>query len=178
MALRVRELTVEEKAEVERLARSRTAPARLVERARLVRLASEGRRVPEVARELKLGPGTVRTWIKRFNEQGPAGLADLPRSGCPPTYTPEQVAEIVATSLTDPEELGRPFGSWTIERLQVYLKEEKGLGMSRSRVGAVLFAEGLRWRTQETWFGERVDPEFAEKRGRSSACVPSPRRAV
>jgi hypothetical protein len=24
-------------------------------------------------------------------------------------------------------------------------------------------AEGLRWRTDETWFGERVDPNFAEK---------------
>jgi len=28
----------------------------------------------------------------------------------------------------------------------------------------MLLAEGLRWRKQETWFGERVDPEFAEKR--------------
>jgi transposase len=176
--LRLRELSAEEVAEVERLARSRAESARLVERARIIRQAHAGLRVPEVARELKLGQDTVRTWIKRFNEKGLAGLADLPRSGCPPTYTPEQVAEVVAASLTDPEELGRPFGSWTIERLQVYLKEEKGLGMSRSRVGAVLFAEGLRWRSQETWFGERVDPEFAEKRGRSSACVPSPRRAV
>ncbi len=178
MALKIRELTVEEDTEVERLARSRVASARQVERARIVRCAREGLGVPEVARRLGLGQDTVRTWIKRFNEWGLAGLADLPRSGCPPTYTPEQVAEVVAASLTDPKELGQPFGSWTIERLQVYLKQGKGLGMSRSRVGAILFAEGLRWRTQETWFGERVDPEFAAKRGRSSACVPSPRRAV
>ncbi len=34
-----------------------------------------------------------------------------------------------------------------------------------SRLGEVLLTEGLRWRKQETWFGERVDPEFAAKRG-------------
>jgi len=29
----------------------------------------------------------------------------------------------------------------------------------------VLVGEGLRWREQETWFGKRVDPDFAAKRG-------------
>jgi hypothetical protein len=37
--------------------------------------------------------------------------------------------------------------------------------MRRSRINEILLREGLRWRRQETWFGERVDPEFAEKRG-------------
>ena len=42
------------------------------------------------------------------------------------------------------------------------------IAIKRSRIGELLQAEGLRWRTQETWFGARVDPAFAEKRGRSS----------
>ena len=50
-----------------------------------------------------------------------------------------------------------------------HLSEEKGVGMGRTRVAEVLVAEGLRWRKQEGWFGERVDPEFAVKRGPSSA---------
>jgi hypothetical protein len=50
-----------------------------------------------------------------------------------------------------------------------YLKEEKGVGMERTRVAEVLSNEGLRWRKKEKWFGERVDPEFAEKRGPSNA---------
>lgn len=37
--------------------------------------------------------------------------------------------------------------------------------MKRSRLDEVLLTEGLRWRKEETWFGERVDPEFAAKRG-------------
>jgi transposase len=34
---------------------------------------------------------------------------------------------------------------------------------------------GIKWRHDETWFGERVDPDFARKRGRSSSSTP-PRR--
>jgi hypothetical protein len=30
--------------------------------------------------------------------------------------------------------------------------------MKRARLDEILIAEGMRWRTQETWFGERVDP--------------------
>ena len=44
--------------------------------------------------------------------------------------------------------------------------------MKRSRISEILVEEGLRWRKQETWFGERVDPDFAEKRGSSANCTP------
>src|SRR3712207_1818915 len=36
--------------------------------------------------------------------------------------------------------------------------------IKRSRIDEILLKEGLRWRRHETWFGERVDPAFAEKR--------------
>lgn len=41
--------------------------------------------------------------------------------------------------------------------------------MRRTKMAQILSQEGLRWRKQEGWSGERVDPEFAEKRGPSSA---------
>jgi len=75
---------------------------------------------------------------------------------------------VVQTALTDPQTLGQPFASWTLDRLVAYLAEHQGLTMKRSRVDELLIAEGLRWRKEETWFGERVDPAFAEKRGRSN----------
>ncbi len=52
-----------------------------------------------------------------------------------------------------------------MDRLTTYIHEVKGIPIQRSRIGEILLHEGLRWRKQETWFGERVDPEFAEKRG-------------
>jgi transposase len=73
----------------------------------------------------------------------------------------------MAVSLLKPDSLGLPFGCWTLDRLQTYLTEERNLAIKRSRINEILVAEGLRWRTDETWFGERVDPRFAEKRGPS-----------
>jgi transposase len=103
-------------------------------------------------------------------------LEDRNRTGRPRTYPGEQVGEIVATALTKPKTLGLPFASWTLDRLVTYLAEHKGITMKRSRLGEVLLSEGLRWRKEETWFGERVDPDFAAKRGRSSSSTRSRRK--
>jgi transposase len=190
----VRTLTDEEQETITRLARSRTAPARQVERARIIALASQGWRVPAIAGEVGLHAQRVRDWLKRFNAAGLAGLDDAPRPGRPATYTPEQVGEVIATALTDPQTLGLPFGCWTLDRLEAYLNEERGLPMKRTRIDELLLAEGLRWRSQETWFGERaalespadedspsptpikkaervVDPDFAQKRGPSRPSI-------
>src|SRR5215468_7054915 len=165
MALKLRQLSLEEHEAIEKLAHSRTASARLVERARIIFLAHQGVRVPAIAQQLQFTAITVRTWLKRFNAAGLAALTDKQRSGRPATYTPPQVAEVIATSLTPPEQLGLPFASWTLDRLAAYLHEHKAIAIKRSRIDDLLIAEGLRWRTQETWFGERVDPECAKKRG-------------
>lgn len=162
----VRAVTDEERQAVKRLARSRTAPARAVERAQVVQAALAGATVEEIAVQLSLARNTVYLWLHRFERRGLAGLEDQPREGRPPTYTREQVGEIVATALTAPQALDLPFKSWTLDRLVAYLSEEKGIAMKRSRLNEVLLTEGLRWRKQETWFGERVDPDFAQKRGR------------
>jgi transposase len=193
--LEVRELTPEEQTVIERLVHARTASVRAVERARIIWLSSQRRRVAAIAEELRCDRDTVRLWLKRFNAAGLAGLVDAPRSGHPPTYSAEQVSEVLAASLTTPTELGQPFASWTLDRLEVYLNEEKGIPIKRSRIDDLLLAEGLRWRTQEGWFGERagqenasdqanperetpVDPAFAQKRGRLSRSTRRRRRVA
>jgi transposase len=168
MYLTLRPLTDEESRTIERLARSRTDPARAVERARIVWHAHQGQRVPAIARALGVDEQTVRLWLTRFNARGVDGLSDAPRSGRPPVYDAAEVGEVIAASLTKPDELGLPFGSWTLDRLTAYLHEAKGLAIGRSRIATLLQQEGLRWRQQEAWFGERPDPAFAEKRGPSS----------
>ena len=163
--LRVRELTEAERTEVRRLAHSRTEAARLVERARIVWLSAEGRRVAAIAAEVGCHEQTARLWIARFNAAGVPGLQDAARPGGPATYTPEQIGAVVAAALSDPRALGQPFGDWTYDRLEAYLNETAGIPIKRSRIQEVLVAEGLRWRQQEGWFGKRVDPDFATKRG-------------
>lgn len=176
--LRIHLLSVEEAWDLRLLARSRKGEARLRERARICWLSHQGQRVAAIAAAVGVTDCTVRRWIHRFNAQGLAGLADEPRAGRPPRYTPEEVGTVIATSLTPPDALDLPFGSWTLDRLAAYLDEERAIPMKRSRIAELLHAEGLGWRTQETWFGERVDPAFAEKRGRSSRSTPRPRPEV
>jgi transposase len=170
--LSLRDLTTEERAAVERLAHARTSPARLVERARVVLAAVEGERVSAIAERFQVTAATVYLWLHRFHETGLAGLEDKPRKGRPPTYSQEQAGVVVATALTAPKTLDLPFASWTLERLASYLAEQQGITMKRSRIDELLIAEGLRWRKEETWFGERVDPAFAEKRGPSNSSTP------
>jgi transposase len=174
----LRELTAEERQALEQLAASRTAQARFVERARILLAGADGRPPSQIAKHLGVSRPTVYTWIHRFNERGLGGLEDRPRAGRPHTYTAEQRAEVIAAALTDPKSLSLPFGCWTLDRLRAYLHEQKGIGIKRSRIGELLVDEGLKWRHQETWFGERVDPDFAEKRGSSSGSTPTRRRGA
>src|SRR5262249_9072756 len=143
-----------------------------------IQLASEGLVVPAIAQRLGIGQDVVRQWLKRFNAEGLTGLRDRPRSGRPATYSGEQVGELIAAALTDPQELGQSFGSWTFQRLARYLNEHTGIGIQPSRLHEILSAEGVRWRTQESWFGARVDPDVAQKKGALRPSVGNRRRTA
>lgn len=164
--LKLRALSASELKEIERRANARTLSARMVERARIIRDAHAGLSVSQIAARLKRGRARVMAWITRFNAQGLDGLNDEPRSGRPATYTAAEVATVIQMALTDPQSLGLPFASWTLDRLEQYLNEQQHIAIKRSRIDTLLLNEGLRWRSHESWFGQRVDPEFAAKRGR------------
>lgn len=162
-AVCLRELTAEERTTLQKLAHSRTAPAQMLQRAQIIWRASCGETASAVAARVGLDGETVRKRIHRFNREGAEALMDRYRSGRRPSYTPEQTATVIATALTKPQTLGLPFSAWTLDRLAAYLHEHKRIAMQRSRIDEILLHEGLRWRKHESWFGERVDPVFAEK---------------
>jgi transposase-like protein len=82
-AVRIRAVSEEERKAIERLAQSRTAAVRLVERGRLLHLSLHGQPVPAIAQALHLSQETVRLWLKRFNRAGLDALADASRSVVP-----------------------------------------------------------------------------------------------
>ncbi len=82
------ELTEDERAVLEKRARTHTAPYWEVVRAKIVLLASEGLANKEIAARLDTSAQVVSKWRKRFYEEGLAGLEDRPRSGRPPTFSP------------------------------------------------------------------------------------------
>jgi len=178
MMLRVRELSEEERKMIERLVHARNTPIGKLKRAQIIWLASQGGKTPEIAKQLGISERMVRNRLHRFNEQGLPGLEEAPRSGRPVTYTPEEVSSIIQTALCNPRELGEDYASWTLDRLVDYLHRVTGVRMKRSRISEIFIAEGLTWRHEETWFGERVDPNFAQKRGPSKASTPPLQRPV
>ena len=161
---RVKMLNADEYRVLKAAVAHRKTPAGKARRAKIVLLSNQRHTTREITAKLDCNERTTLKWIGCFNRHGVAGLEEGPREGRPRVYGPEDVGTVIQAALTPPQELGLPFASWTLDRLVAYLKEEKGVGMGRTRVAEMLSNEGLRWRKKEKWFGERVDPEFAEKR--------------
>ncbi|TWA84527.1 transposase [Azospirillum brasilense] len=168
MTLHLRELSDDERTDVQRIARSHTLGAGLVRRAQIIVHAMGGLKAERIATRMDLCGNTVRYWLNRFNARGLDGLKEDVRTGRPPTYSAEQRSAVIAAALTRPSELGLPFAAWTLDRLVSYLSEQ-GIAMRRSRISEIFIREGLKWRQDETGFGVRVDPDFAPKRGPSSS---------
>src|SRR3954451_1320650 len=104
MAAHVRTVNVSkaDRRELERRARDKGAPAREVERARIVLLAADGVPGQQIAEMVGCAEGTVVTWRGRYAERGLAGLADLPRSG-KPSPLPEGLRDrVLQLTLTEP----------------------------------------------------------------------------
>jgi len=129
------------------LAKKRTASRCLVERSQLLLLLLEGELNSPAARKQGLHVDTVRAWRSRWleaqaelvNVETAAQihsltdpnvkvelvvlarlqrlLSDLPRPGTPATFTPEQIALIVAVACEDPALHHLPLGQWTDSEL-------------------------------------------------------------
>jgi len=103
---------------LEQLVRTHSTPQQLALRARIIVHAVEDVGVRESARELGVWPKTVRYWRKRWREADDKcavcdRLSDAPRSGAPPTYTPEQICAVVAMTCEKPSESERPISHWS-----------------------------------------------------------------
>src|SRR5260370_18566717 len=78
--------SVEDKASLVALTKSRTAEAHAVERARFVLACLEGKEIQQVARTLGVSLATRPKWLQRFSLWGLSGLRDPPRPGNPANY--------------------------------------------------------------------------------------------
>jgi len=163
--LQLREITSDEYQELQRISRSRTEEVRRVERAKILLALGAKERVATIAERQQRSLPMIYQVLHRFNALGLAALDDAPKSGRPQTYSEAQRGQLLATAQTHPQQLGLSFGHWTLDRLVDYAHEQLAITISRSQLGAILYDEGLRWYQEKTYFTERPDPQFAEKRG-------------
>jgi transposase len=170
--LRLREVSEAEAEQLRQLSTSRTQPARLVQRSRVIQYMLDNPGLPADQAGKLAGYKSKhagRKWVKRFNEHGIPGLGDKPRPGRPPDHTESVRSYLIDLALQKPDSLGYPFALWTLERLQEAFKERYGIHLATSTIWSWINNEGLKWKRQQSWFheAERHDPQFVEKRGLS-----------
>ncbi len=147
-------LTDEERATLMKWARGRSTPARLVQRARIILAASDGRENKDIAAQLGCTRRTAGTWRNRFATDRLAGIEhDAPRGGRRPAQRARFEAEIIrkTTQETPPNAT-----QWSTRTLA------KALGCDDTLVQRVWRDNGLKPHRIKS-FKVSNDPKFAEK---------------
>ena len=147
-------LSSDQQAALERWARNRSLPARVVERARIVLLAAAGQQDKQIAAAMKMTPKKVSRWRSRFLTLGLAGLErDASRPGRSPTITASLVRRVVklTTRQTPPNAT-----HWNTRSMA------RAVGISEASVRRIWRSHGLKPHRIES-FKISNDPEFAEK---------------
>lgn len=147
------ELAPEERAELERMAHSRTLAAGLVQRARVILAIAAGEPYAVLGPRLEVSPTTLTRWRKRFEQHRLQGLADAPRSGRGDRISPELEAKILALTQQPPP---KPATHWTTRTLAARLK------ITHMTVQRVWKRAGLQPHRLERYVAS-PDPEFEQK---------------
>ena len=91
-------------------------------------------------------------------------LKDLPRSGCPDKFTPEQICKIIATCCESPEHHGRPITHWTHRELVDELIQQKiAESISTSEMGRILKENDLQPHRTRYWLNVKADERRDER---------------
>ena len=147
-------LTEQEREQLQSFARSRSLPAALSQRARIVLSSAEGELNSEIAERLKLSQATVGKWRLRFIERHIPGLYDDVHPGKPRTIDDERVAQLIKTTLHTKPANGSTH--WSVRTVAAET------GMSKTSVARYFQLFGLQPHRTEG-FKLSTDPFFIEK---------------
>jgi transposase len=127
---------------------------RLVERARIILLANEGRTNEQIAQALKTRTARVSKWRQRFGARRLVGLSDGARSGKPAKY--DQDTENRVLGLLD-ERPPKGYAQWNGRLVAEALPE-----VSKDQVWRILRKHNICLERRRSWCIS-TDPEFAPK---------------
>lgn len=150
------EIAVEDRPVLEKWANARATERRLVDRARIVLLAGEGRPASGIAERVGCSLPTVKTWRSRYERDGLDGLRDHAKSGRPLTHGSEVRAKLIALACTRPPDRGEGVRRqrWTHAELAGQV------GMSESQAHAILRAAEIRPHLTEYWVMSELGADF------------------
>jgi transposase len=164
--IRIEPIPADELEALERLYHQ-TKDVRVHERAQMVLLSVEqGLTAAQIAVIVRSSEQTVRTWLKRFQVEGAAGLADKPRPGAPPKTTPAYRQRLVEVVRQRPRSLGQPYSLWTLQRLADYMADESGIRVTAVTVRQILGEHEIVLSRPQHKVSS-PDPEYQVKKRRS-----------
>lgn len=147
-------LSDEDRKTLERWARGRSTPARLVLRAKIVLEAAAGQTNKMIARKVGIDRLLVGKWRNRFAEKGLSGIQkDAPRGGRPPVAREKMTARIIQWTTQRKPRNGTHWSCRTLAR---------ELGTSKAMINRVWRANGLKPHLSRT-FKVSNDKHFIEK---------------
>jgi transposase len=163
--IRLRELTTEELAELNKLYRE-TKEARIRMRTQIILLAGENKLIaPQIASLVRVNDQTVRNWLRRYESEGIAGLYDEERSGAPRKVTSAYEERLLEIVRQRPRALEQSFSMWTMQRLADFLSAELGIHLSKATIQRLLVENEIVFsRPQHTV--SSPDPEYVVKKRR------------
>lgn len=151
-------LSEEARLRLEKLARGRSTPLRVVQRSRIVLLAADGLQNKQIADRMDVAPRMVALWRDRFLALGVDGLLrDASRPGRTPSISTQTVSQIIEKTTQS-----RPVNATHWSR-SIMAREA---GISESSVGRIWRTHGLKPH-RVTSFKVSNDPLFANKLGLS-----------
>jgi len=156
----VRPPTDEEYHELERMTQQEVG--RVAERARMVLLSARGFTVQRIMDVFEVVNETLYRWFDRFDDEGPDGLYDRPRSGRPPEIDAQAEQELARLLHDPPQEHGYDFTTWTTPLLKSYLEEHLDIEVSPSTVRRTLHQMDFVWR-RPRWAITYKDPRYDER---------------
>jgi transposase len=155
------ELTIDQRAELQAVAKSANVPASVATRARIVLWSAEDRLKKQVAELAVVSRPTVDLWLGRYEAEGIAGLVDrshaAPREQVP---APIRARILAATRTTPPAETG--LSHWSSREMAAFIKRTEGVSVSHHYVAKLWRENGLKPHRTGT-FKVSKDPAFAEK---------------
>ena len=150
----LRSLTSSERRSLEQLARSQSAPALSVARARALLAVSEGSSYTAAAQLAGRALGdSVAAWVARFNRVGLVAV-ERQAGGRPPTqYGPAERDRILREFRRPPDRERDGTATWSLNTLQRALRRAAdGLpNVSTYTIWAVLHDAGITWQKDRTW---------------------------
>lgn len=141
----------------------------IIQRANIILMADEGKRYQDIAGELRVRKATVSIWTQRWatapeNATVIEKLQDLPRSGKPDKFTPEQLCKIFAIACEKPEDHGKPITHWTHRELAKTVTEKKIVdSISESYLGELLKKKDLQPHRSKYWLNVKADEKKDER---------------